>query len=57
MIYKFRIAENRVKYLDIESDSTENAEEEVREYVESGEFDMDKNMDSYECEAVLIGEE
>ena len=57
MIYEFCVTETRTKYLEIESDSLEKAQEEANDYVESGEFDMDKNMDGYECDVEYIGQE
>ena len=57
MIYNFRVTETREKFLSIESDSLENAERDANRYVESGEFDMDKNMDGYACDVTLIGQE
>lgn len=56
MIYEFCVTETRVKYLEIEGDSLEEAQEEANGYVESGEFDMDKNMDGYELDITLISE-
>lgn len=49
MIYKFKVTETRVKYLEIETefDDRDDAIAQADAYVSSGEFDMDRNIDDY----------
>ena len=44
MHYIFRVSERKETFITIKSDSEEQAQLEANNYVESGQFDIDKNQ-------------